>query len=448
MRRSFISRNKHYNDLNIFIQNRNKSEKKLIFKTVQERLNTHEHIFHETNKENDFNSFYNHIKHKNLASSDILTEMILSNNDFKKDESTNIKTYTSRNNQNYNHSLSNLINNKIKIKEFSPCSNIFLRSVKKINKPNLLKILNRDLLKSKNSETKKRNIKHHLSFIPASKQRTLDEFIFNKSKSSRINNDNKINKNFFKELNDMYLMSDSSKMDNDESSYKDQNDFLKNLKKFPKISLQLMNSKDFDKQEITDKIDTNEFRDEKLKKKLRKALYFEINSFEYDNGKYLEYKHSLQNYINYIYDINIIPHLKNKFLYSKPIYERRKINKILFSKNAINKEDAKSLNRYIINSIKKEELDKENIKKREKKMKELSASNNYLKKLCLDYEDEDMPKLTSDEIVELSDFFGKNIDYKYVNFASDRLKDVIYQESKNIDKKNKENIIPLIKIMS
>ena len=116
MRRSFLSRNKHYNDLNIFVQNRNKSEKKLIFKTVQERLNTHEHIFHETNKENDFNSFYNHIKHKNLASSDILTEMILSNNDFKKDESTNIKTYTSRNNQNYNHSLSNLINNKIKIK--------------------------------------------------------------------------------------------------------------------------------------------------------------------------------------------------------------------------------------------------------------------------------------------------------------------------------------------
>ena len=209
-----------------------------------------------------------------------------------------------------------------------------------------------------------------------------------------------------------------------------------------------MNSIEFDKQETLDKINTECFRDEKLKRKLRKALHFEINSFEYDNGKYIEYQNSLENYINYIYDINIIPHIKNKFLYNKPIYDQRKINQMLISKNAINKEDAKSLNRHIINSIKKEELDNEKMKNHLKKMKELSKSNNYLQKLCLEYEDEDMPRLTSDEMVELSDFFGKNINYKFVNFATNKLKNVVYQESKNNLKRNKEHTVRFTKIIS
>ena len=450
MKKNFLTRNKHYTDLNILFSNRVKSEKKLIFKTAQEGFSNHNNLLTENKTEANFNSFFNHIKNKNIDATDIFTQMILSNTNFKKNESTNIRTYTSRNNN--NHSLSKILDKKIQIKEFSPCSKIFLRSVIKINKPNLLKILNRNLIKFKNNETEKKNLRHKLSFIPTNKERALDEFIYEKSTTSRINNDKKINKNFFKDINKRYLINFNSSKNNEESFNKKGKDFIKTLKKFPKINLsfpfQLMNSVNIDKKESKDTVDTEAFRDEKLKRKLRKALFFEINSFEYDNGKYIEYKNSLQNYINFIYDINIIPHIKNKFLYNKPIYEPRKINKILFSKNAINKEDAKSLNRYIINRIKKQELDKESIKLREKKMKELSKSNNYLQKLCLDYEDEDMPKLTSDEMVELSDFFEKNINYKNVNFASNRLKDVIYQESKNIIKKNKENIIPLIKMIS
>ena len=121
---------------------------------------------------------------------------------------------------------------------------------------------------------------------------------------------------------------------------------------------------------------------------------------------------------------------------------------MLISKKTINKEDAKSLNRHIINSIKKEELDNEKMKNHLKKMKELSKSNNYLQKLCLEYEDEDMPRLTSDEMVELSDFFGKNINYKFVNFATNKLKNVVYQESKNNIKRNKEHTVRLTKIIS
>ena len=447
MKKKILTRNKNNNDLNLFIQNRDKSEKKIIFKTVQDKDNN---IFSENNKENYFNSIFYHLKTKKTNNADNFTQMILSNNDFRKNESTNFKTNSSR--CYHNHSLRNLLNNKYHIKVFSPFSRIFVRSMVKINKPNLLKLLNRDLINSKKSETSKRNIKSRLSFIPTNKERALDEFIFDKSTTSRISNDKKINKNFFKDINNKYKIKHNFTNDEEETNNKNQKDFIKSLKKFPKINisfpLQSMNSIEFDKQETLDKINTECFRDEKLKRKLRKALHFEINSFEYDNGKYIEYQNSLENYINYIYDINIIPHIKNKFLYNKPIYDQRKINQMLISKNAINKEDAKSLNRHIINSIKKEELDNEKMKNHLKKMKELSKSNNYLQKLCLEYEDEDMPRLTSDEMVELSDFFGKNINYKFVNFATNKLKNVVYQESKNNIKRNKEHTVRLTKIIS
>lgn len=154
MKQKNLTRNKNYNDLNIFIQNRDKSWKKIIFKTVQ---NTHNNILSENNKEKYINSFFKHLKAKNRNNVDNFTKMILSNNDFKKNQSTNFKTNISR--HYHDHSLPNLLNKKIQIKEFSPCSRIFVRSMIKINKPNLLKLLNRELINSKNSEDNKKNIK-------------------------------------------------------------------------------------------------------------------------------------------------------------------------------------------------------------------------------------------------------------------------------------------------
>ena len=63
--------------------------------------------------------------------------------------------------------------------------------------------------------------------------------------------------------------------------------------------MQFPDSINVDKQELRDTISNEHFKDEKLKKKLRKALYFELNSFEDDNGNYNKYKKSLENYINY-----------------------------------------------------------------------------------------------------------------------------------------------------
>ena len=187
------------------------------------------------------------------------------------------------------------------------------------------------------------------------------------------------------------------------------------------------NSLSFDKMELRDKIKTDCFNDDKLNRKIRKTLYFDLNSFEHDNGNYSEYRNSKQHYINYIYDINIIPHIKNKFFYNKPISKQMAINDLIFNRNALRKEDAYGLNRYIINNIRKEMLENEEKLKREKKLKELSKSNKFMLKLYFE-EKEDLPDLTSDEVVELNDYFGKNIDYKPVNIAKDKLKNVVYNE--------------------
>jgi hypothetical protein len=308
--------------------------------------------------------------------------------------------------------------------EFNKGTKIFINNIIKIDKPKLLKLLNRDLIKIKS--------RNKFSLFSENDQKVDDDYIFDKSTSSRMHTDNRLNKNKYN------TEDDSGK---EKKTMNKKNYFLKTFVKFPKIHLnfplELPNSITSDKQEMKDKVNLYYFRDEKLKAKLRKALYFELNSYEYNDGKYNEYKKSIENYTNYIYDIYLIPHIKNRFLYSKAIYEPRKINQILLSKNLINKEDAKGLNKFLINNITKEETEIEKMKQKEKKMKELSTSNNYLQKLCLDYEDEDFPQMTSDEVVEISDFFEKNIDYKSVTFASNKLKNVVYKESKNISKKDK-----------
>jgi hypothetical protein len=308
--------------------------------------------------------------------------------------------------------------------EFNKGTKIFVNNIIKIDKPKLLKLLNRDLIKIKS--------RNKFSLFSENAQKVDDDYIFDKSTSSRMHTDNRLNKNKYN------TEDDSGK---EKKTMNKKNYFLKTFVKFPKIHLnfplELPNSITSDKQEMKDKVNLYYFRDEKLKAKLRKALYFELNSYEYNDGKYNEYKKSIENYTNYIYDIYLIPHIKNRFLYSKAIYEPRKINQILLSKNLINKEDAKGLNKFLINNITKEETEIEKMKQKEKKMKELSTSNNYLQKLCLDYEDEDFPQMTSDEVVEISDFFEKNIDYKSVTFASNKLKNVVYKESKNISKKDK-----------
>jgi hypothetical protein len=421
MKKKYLTRNKNNNDLNIFISKTEKSDKKIIFKTVQENQDIQKNTSKENGKKKYLNLFLQHMKGKKENKKNNSTKIIFFNKDFhNKIKNFNLNLNSSKHNQ----SLKSVNENLKKTMEFNKGTKIFVNNIIKIDKPKLLKLLNRDLIKIKS--------RNKFSLFSENDQKVDDDYIFDKSTSSRMHTDNRLNKN-------KYNTEDDSGKEKKTMSKK--NYFLKTFVKFPKIHLnfplELPNSITSDKQEMKDKVNLYYFRDEKLKAKLRKALYFELNSYEYNDGKYNKYKKSIENYTNYIYDIYLIPHIKNRFLYSKAIYEPRKINQILLSKNLINKEDAKGLNKFLINNITKEETEIEKMKQKEKKMKELSTSNNYLQKLCLDYEDEDFPQMTSDEVVEISDFFEKNIDYKSVTFASKKLKNVVYKESKNISKKDK-----------
>ena len=435
MKERNLTRNKINHDLNIFFQNKDKSEKKIMFKTVQDNIDSQNNQQIETKKKKYVNLFLNHRKTENkinIDKKDNPKKILLLNNDSQKlNEKINFNT------SRHNHSIRNIIHDQKSAREYNKKSSILLHNIIKINKPKLLRLLNKNLLKEKYKEISKRKIKPRFSFIPQNYISKNLDYIFDKSTSSRFYDDNEINKNISRQ-NKRYNTENISKKNKENTFQENLNDLAKTFIKFPKLQLKFPSlfpdSKTQDNQESSDTVNIDYFKDEKLKAKLRKTLYFELNSFQYDNSKYIEYINSKENFINYIYDINIVPHLKNKFLYNEPIYDPRKINKILFSKNAINKENAKYLNRFIINNMRKEELEEEKIKQQEKKMKELAFSNNYLKSLCLDYVDEDFPKMTSDEMVELDDFFGKVGVYKAVTFASDKLKNVVYNEGQN--KKN------------
>ena len=422
MKKKILSHDKKYIDLNIFMPTEEKSPKKIIFKTIQSEKDIKLNSYNGKIKKRNFAQLLQKIKTK---SKDNQSSKILFLN-----HNINNTLNTSRNNNSYK----DFLQKKFSVKDYNTIgSKIFVRNMIKINKPHLLKILNKDLINNENKTLESPIIKPYHSFKFNNYNKT-EEDIFEKSTSSRI----------YKAKNkDIFSQEFTFDKDLGRNKKKEiKNNFLKTYKKFPKINinfpLNLPNWVNSDKLEIEDKVNMEYFKDEKLKKKLKKALYFEINSFGYDNRKYNEYKNSMQNYINYIYDINIIPHIKNKFLYRKPVYENRKKDNILFSKNVINKEDAKAINRWLIHNMKKDIMKEEKRIKKEQKMEESSVSNKYIKKLYLDYNDEEFPKLTTDDVAELDDFFGKNINYKAVKFASNKLKNVVYKESLAISKKNNE----------
>ena len=53
MKKKYLTRNKNYNDLNIFISKTEKSDKKIIFKTVQENQDIQKNTSKENGKKNE-----------------------------------------------------------------------------------------------------------------------------------------------------------------------------------------------------------------------------------------------------------------------------------------------------------------------------------------------------------------------------------------------------------
>jgi len=270
------------------------------------------------------------------------------------------------------------------------------------------------------------------------REKLINDYILEKNKIfNRHNLDMKSKK---------YLLNKYDKIHKEEKMFKLQNNdenievinsarnLLKKFKKFPKLKinfpLEFPNSIYIDKQELRDKVNFDYYKDEYMRKIIRKSLYYDINSFDVDNGLYSEFHKSIPNFINYICDINILPHIKNKLLYSRIIKGNQSLNEIDVDRNIISKEVSKAINRRIINNIRKEAFEKEEKKKREKRIRNIFSINKMIVKLYLEKNNEDLLELTSEQVVEINDYFGKNIDYKFVNIAQDKIKNAIYKDER------------------
>ena len=221
----------------------------------------------------------------------------------------------------YNHTIQRFKHNKYSFKKYKGSMSYSEYNPIKLKKPKLLKSLNKEIidkiLKSKDSstlitETKKVN-KNILKYN--------NKYEYNKN----ITNENIQINNFFNikfdnltNFKKMYRQ-----LNFNDTSSTSRNIFIKMKILNVKFPLEFPNILSFEKSELRDKVNINYFNDEIIKKKIRKALYYEINSYDYDNGNYWEYKKSIPNFINFIYDLNILPHLKNKFLYSSPRLSRQ-----------------------------------------------------------------------------------------------------------------------------
>ena len=332
----------------------------------------------------------------------------------------------------YNYSKQGFKYNNYGLKKYKSNTSYSGSELVKLNKPYLLGILNKDLI-SKDSKTSN-NKSLHLK----QREKIINNYIIKRNKTFGNNNKKiKINikskKHFFSKPKNEYKIKEKNKHQKHNKIIIKATNFFNTFKKIPKLRikfpLEFPNFLYFDKEEINDTVDFDYYgNDENLKKRIRKSILHEINMLDEDNGIYSEYYNSIPNYINYIYDINVIPHIKNKFCYNKSLREGEPIDKIKFNRNAITKEVAKSLNKYIINNIRKEILEKEKKLKIEKILKEMPYLNKFIAKLYLAKDEENLPKLTIQERIDINDYFNKNIDYKFVNFAKGKLKDIVYND--------------------
>ena len=182
--------------------------------------------------------------------------------------------------------------------------------------------------------------------------------------------------------------------------------------------------------ELMDNVDEKIFENEKLKKAIKHSLINDINHDEINYKLFSDYSKSMINRINFIEDINVIPHIKNNLSLSKPFDNLVLLGDKLKNKNFLHRQVAFSMNKIcIIKMLLKKE--------REMTLKKLKENIEYKsKKKWYNKEDSFEKKLNQFEAkfnqFELNDYFGKCINYTFICFADQKVKDCIF--SKNFSK--------------
>ena len=288
----------------------------------------------------------------------------------------------------------------------------------KVNKPTLLKI--------RSIDSAKKLIKKSNTFLPDIANTFLDEN-YNKKMKYIFKSNNKmtqsINKNF-SNFNSCHTC------ENQENKYY-YKDLLKLFPKMEPVKISVNSpikkkKKNFEEMiESLDKVNIDYFVDFNLQKRVADALHKDFNTMDKNfEVYYKQFYKSIPNYINFIYDINMLPHIQNKFLFTKPIDDKSILSGKITCRNFLQKEVAISMNRNIIKHIllkKKEEQEKLDKLRRMRNKKDKQDS-------ILQQEVENREKEVFD--VEMKDYFMRIRDYKNLDIAEQKYKYIVYNKFK------------------
>ena len=285
----------------------------------------------------------------------------------------------------------------------------------KINKPALLKV--------RSIDTIKKLIKKTNPFLPEISNTFLNE-CNNNIEKKLLNSSNIMIQSMEKNIT---YRSICHTYGNQEDKY-NYNELIKLFPKMEPIKINVnipIKKKKINIEEMiekADKVDIDYYEDRELQKRIAETLHKDFNTMDKNFEVYFkQFYKSIPNYINYIYDINILPHIQNKFLFVKPIEDKNILSEKITCRNLLQKEVAISMNRNTIKSIlmkKKEE---------EEKLDKLNKTEDK-KDSILQKEVDSKEKEVFDN--EIKDYFMKIRNYKELDIADPKYKSIVYNKFK------------------
>ena len=176
--------------------------------------------------------------------------------------------------------------------------------------------------------------------------------------------------------------------------------------------------------ELEDYVDINYFDDYKLNTKIRNALINDINTDYTNYNLYLDFIKKMPQKINHFQDIYIIPHIRNGLSLHESFIDIDILNDKLSNRNYLSKHISLSMNRIIII----EEMLK--LKELAKKEKRSGKEYKFRKKWENPYYNEIKKTKYEKKFAnfDLTDYFGKCRQYKFIRVADKKLKDYIFSK--------------------
>jgi hypothetical protein len=196
--------------------------------------------------------------------------------------------------------------------------------------------------------------------------------------------------------------------------------------KMPPIEInELIDKSNENDLELRDKVDIKILENEKLREKIRLSLLQDINHDKKHNKLYLDYLKPINHYIDFYQDIYVIPHIKNKFTFTKPIKDLEKLSQKLCDKNLFHKQIVLILNRVkIIREllIKQKEIDLKKMFEEEQDMR-FDLKFNNLEELKVNQYEKKYEKY------ELQDSFEKCTNHQVISFADKKARECIFTKN-------------------